>query len=379
MSRILAVVLMLVPMMISAQEWMPTGISRGGWMITNGQYIASYPFDSQEPNRIGLVLDAPNGPQVLIDTIFGGELRDVAFIGNTLWVVADSVFSIDPVTRTVAYEGFSNYMKLTPVKISSLPGGIGIAVGFGVWFRADGSMNWEKIADVPAHLTEHALVGTDDGFLLVATEPADDMQLYPMYAVRFTMDGQRIGDSILIGDQFPRNELSEHGLVRQGANIYFTTYEGANAVSTDQGATWSIVSSPLKRQSLTSTPSSLWWPADSLVYFSDPLSLQAHAYAIPPIGESGFHRQAFCLDHSCYTVTELGISYITRPTVGVDENTDRPSPSTSNATTAQLINVLGELVGTLTVVDGQLAPFDPTTLPMQVLWAVWGEKVVRVR
>lgn len=103
-----------------------------------------------------------------------------------------------------------------------------------------------------------------------------------------------------------------------------------------------------------------------------------YAYGVPSIGIKG-ESVGLCLDFNCYTNTPYGLAYIKRPTVGVDEDIDPPSASTSNATTAQLINVLGECVGTLPVIDGQLSPFDPTTLPMQVLWAVWGERVVRVR
>lgn len=374
----------LIPVLAAAQEWKPVGAEGGGQLVTNGRYLAVYPsgqFEQEMANHIVIVHDLPSGPEIVIDTIITGELRDVAFIGDTLWVVADSVFSIDPVTRRTTYEGFSKYVRYTEVAVAALPGGIGIAVDFAVWYRAYGSTDWVILANVRWELTQHALLGTDDGFLLVSTVPDDDIMLYPFYAHRFTMDGTQLGDSVTIGTQFSRNDLAirAHDLIRQGSAIYLTTFEGANVVSTDQGATWTTVSSPLNSEECTPTPTALWWPKDSLMYFSDPLRQNIYAYAIPPIGGSMDYRQAVCLDHSCYTYTELGLSYIPRPVVSVAEDHTSRTTFDSTATTAQIINVLGEHVGTLPIINGLLAPFDPSQLPLQPLWAVSGDVVVRVR
>jgi hypothetical protein len=355
------------------------GLSSPGLIFTNGRYVVTYDHNMSGLSRIALVLDRPDEPQVVFDTVVKGKIRSAELIGDVLWIAADSVYTYDPLTRTFTNEQFPAYSGSEIAYVSELPGGIGIAVMLPedprqvqyVRYRAYGSSTWSILARLPTTWTTHSFVGTNDGYLIVSI--VQNSPTWSYYAHRYTMNGEKIGDSVNIGTKYGYNSTYEYDFVRMGNKIYYGSANFVNAVSTDQGATWTEISDPLNDQLLTPTPAGVWWAKDTTLHFSSDAMQSVQTFTIPP------SLWSFCLDHHCYGNTGYGLSYIKRPAVGVDEAIDRPLATSTIVTTAQLINVLGECIGTLPVIDGQLAPFDPTTLPMQVLWAVWGEKVVRVR
>lgn len=355
------------------------GLSTPGTHFTNGRYVVTYDNNISSLSRIALVLDRPDEPQIVFDTVVKGNIRSAVLIGDVLWIAADSVYTYDPLTRTFTNEQFPAYTERERAYVSELPGGVGIAVTLPedprqtryVRYRAHGSSTWSILAKIPTDSKTHSFVGTNDGYLIASQ--VSDFSPRPHYAQRYNMSGERIGDSVIIGMNYGNYYPSLLDFTLMGDKIYYGYSDVVNAVSTDQGATWTEISDPLNDLYLIPTPAGVWWKKDTALYFSSDDLQSVQSFAIPR------SYSAFCLDHHCYGNTGYGLSYIKRPAVGVDEDIDRPLATSTNVTTAQLINVLGECIGTLPVVDGQLAPFDPTALPMQVLWAVWGERVVRVR
>ncbi len=355
------------------------GLASNGRVFTNGRYIVAYDSHISGLSRIALLLDRPDKPHVVIDTVVKGNIRSAELISDVLWIAADSVYSYDPQTRSFTNEQFPEYSAKERAYVSALPGGVGIAVTLpenprqvqDVRYRAHGSSTWSILSKLPNTWPTHSFVGTIDGYLIASQESS--FSPTPRYAERYNMSGEKIGDSVNIGWNYTYPTTYDHDFIRMGDKIFYGIYDFVNAVSTDEGATWTEISDPLNDLYLTPTPEGVWWAKDSSLCFSSDIMQTVQTFRIPPA------YSAFCLDHHCFGTTVYGLSYIKRPTVSVDEPPFQSLTAIFPGSTAQIINVLGESVGTLQVVDGLLAPFDPSQLPMQPLWAVSGNVVVRVR
>lgn len=354
------------------------GIGHRSEMFTDGRRVVLYGL--QTSSELVILEDTPDVARTMIDTILFSTINGVYLIGDSAWVVTDSVFSVDLNTMKWSYEGYqTNYQQAI---VAALPGGIGLLHMARVLYRAYGTTEWIRIDTIQSPRFESdALIGTDDGYLVVYSE-GYDIDLQRLYSLRFTLEGSLIGESGFIGDRYSWNTFGRRGLRRFGDVHYFTTSHSADAVSTDHGASWRRLDDWYESGLIGVTPTAIWkWYYQSgehdIAMSSADHGERWSRFLIPDVAPYQVD-QLFCLDHHCYAMGEDGVMTIPRPTVGVqEEHTEQPTLLPGDR--AVVYNALGEMVAALPVIDGVLAPYDLSILPMQPLWAVSGGVVVRVR
>jgi hypothetical protein len=354
------------------------GLGHRAEMFTDGRYVVVY--DHDKDHNLAILEDMPDGAQLLFDTVMTSMITGVYLIGDSVWVVADSVYSLDLVTRAWSNERFPmSINRYRSAGVSALPGGVGIYHEGAVYYRVHGDTSWQRIdTNRREYVEPEVFVGTDDGYMMIRSE-GYDIDLEYLYALRFTMSGDLIGTRSLIGDGYSWGTLGQRGLRRVGNTYYLTINHRPGPYSTDHGSTWFTGIGAFE---LGCTPSALWGfdasnPSTCLAGFSTDLGTTWKIMSVPDFTPYRID-QLFCLDHHCYAMGEDGVMTIPRPTVGVqEEHTEQPTLLPGDR--AVVYNALGEMVAALPVIDGVLAPYDLSILPMQPLWAVSGGVVVRVR
>ncbi len=351
------------------------GLGHRGELFTDGRYVVSYDIRSRS-GMLTILEDTPLGSRVVVDTLLSSMVSNVFLIGDSAWVVADSVYSVDLMTKVWSNEGFKPSSGESYSSIAALPGGIGILHLGRIYFRPSGDTTWERIdTNRTKSISSDALIGTEDGYLVVESE-GWNIDLEILHSVRYTMAGDLVGTPGFIGDQYYWLSAGRRSYRRFGDTYYFTIGHCVGPFSTDVGASWKST------RQLGITPAALWWfdpiaTRSETAEFSTNLGESWNRISIPDVAPYEID-QLFCLDHHCYAMGVDGMMTIPRPTVGVQEPSEKHQQRLEGES-AVVCNVLGEVVATLPIMDGVLAPYEMSMLPMQPLWAVAGGVAIRIR
>lgn len=353
------------------------GLGHRSEMFTDGRYVVVY--DHERDRNLVILEDTPDGARLLFDTVLTSEITSAYLIGDSAWVVADSVYTIDLATGTWTNENFAmDPAQRGGTGVAALPSGIGIYHGRSVFYRQYSTSTWNRIdANQTMKADPEVFIGTDDGFMLITSESENYYSEY-LHALRFTMSGEMIGMPSKIGDLFPDMTQGRRALRRMGSNYFFTTNHRAGFLSTDVGRTWLSLSAA---DDIAITPTALWWnytlAYDELTKFTNDLGASWKFVDMPEPSTYEID-QLFCLDHHCYAMGREGVMTTPRPTVSVQDSSESPQ-SRLVGESAVVYNGLGEIVATLPIIDGVLAPYEMSMLPMQPLWAVAGGVAIRIR
>lgn len=354
------------------------GFGHRSEMFTDGRYVVVY--DHERDRNLAILEDTPDGARLLFDTVLTSEITSAYLIGDSVWVVADSIYTVDLATLAWTNTRFPiAFNRYWGAGVSALPNGVGILCERSVYYREYGSTVWQRIdTNRSEHAVSEVFVGTDDGYMMIQSE-GYDIDLEYLYAVRFTMSGELIGAKSLIGGDYSWGTWGQRGLRRVGDTYFFTINHRPGPHSTDVGSSW-FEGSVAFDQGLTT--SALWLygsshTGDGIAVFSDDLGATWSFMSVPNFTPYEID-QLFCLDHHCYAMGREGVMTTPRPTVSVQESSEKPQPRLVGES-AVVYNVLGEAVATLPIIDGVLAPYEMSVLPMQPLWAVAGGVAIRIR
>jgi hypothetical protein len=378
MKLLLVMVLCVTPTFVMGQGWDVIGFGHRSEMFTDGRYVVAY--DHERGHNLAIHEDTPDGARLLFDTVMTSEITSAYLIGDSVWVVADSIYTVDLATLAWTNTRFPiAFNRYWGAGVSALPNGVGILCERSVYYREYGSTVWQRIDTNRSEQAEsEVFVGTDDGYMMIQSE-GYDIDLVYLYAVRFTMSGELIGAKSFIGGGYSWGTLGRRGMRRLGGTCYFTINHRPDAYSADDGSSWYA---DIGRIVIGITPSALWsyrsnGAKDGIASFSDDLGATWSFMSVPNFTPYEID-QLFCLDHHCYAMGREGVMTTPRPTVSVQESSERPQPRLIGES-AVVYNVLGEIVATLPIIDGVLAPYEMSMLPMQPLWAVAGGVAVRIR